>query len=437
MLEEIVVVALLIAANGVFSLAELAVVAAPKGVLQEAADSGSRGARAALRLAERPGRFLSTVQLGITLVGVLAGAYSGATFAGPLGAALSDNGVPYAEEAAFALVVAVITYVSIVAGELIPKQLALRGAARAASAIAIPMEALSRMALPFVALLDLSAAVGLRLLGRSRVPEEAASEEEVRRLVAEGTRAGVFSPDEGRMMDRVMSLADRGVRTVMTARIDVEWLDVEAPIAESLAELRRAGHSRLPLCRGRVDDVVGVVRARDVLDRMLDGAAVDLAALALPVAFVPESASALEALEVLKAGPAHLAIVVDEHGAFDGLVTDADLLEAVAGAMREAEGPSDLPDAVMRPDGSWLVDGDMDLDGVRRRLRLPSPPEGPYQTLAGFVLDLLGHVPAAGERVEWHGWTFEVADMDGHRIDKLLVAPPPNGPAGSPGPAST
>ncbi len=428
MVSDVLVIALLILLNGLLSMAELAVVSARKGALQERAQAGNRGARAALRLAARPGRFLSTVQFGITLVGILAGAFSGANFAAPLGEWLAQAGMPLAQEVAFAIVVAVITYASIVGGELIPKQFALRNAARVASVVAPPMEMLSRLALPVVAVLDASAAVGMRVLGRSRVADDTVSEEEIRRLIGEGTRSGVLSADEKDMMNRVMELADRSVRTVMTPRVDVDWLDADAPAAVTLARLRGSCHSRLPLCRGRVDDVVGIVRARDVFDRLVDGAPADLVSLANSPTVVPDSATALRALAILKASPTHMAIVVDEHGGFEGLVTDSDLLESVAGAMRDAEGPSDLPDAVRRADGSWLVDGDFDVVSARHRLRFPAPIEGPYQTLAGFAVDRLGHVPGTGEIVDWHGWRIEVVDMDGHRIDKLLVTPPPGRP---------
>lgn len=422
MLQEMLIVGMLVLLNGLFSMAELAMVSARRVRLQQLADTGNRGARAALGITESPGRFLSTVQVGITLVGVLAGAFSGAAFADPLAALLGD--FPYADEIAFATVVAAITYASIVVGELVPKQIAMNHAVFIAAAASRPMNLLSRLALPLVALLDMSAAVLLRMLGQERIAEQAASEEEVRRLIAESTRVGVFSSDEGILIDRVMGLADRNLRTVMTHRLDVEWIDATLPNDEALASLRKTGHSRVPVCRGRIDDVVGILRTRDVLDRLLDGVVPDLVALVHPAPFVPNTASVLDALDAVKASPIHAAVVVDEFGAFHGMVTDADLLEALAGGMNQTDGSSDFPVAVQRADGSWLVDADMDLEEARRRLSWAPEHLGAYHTLAGFVLAKLGHVPQAGEIVRQEGWTIEVLDMDGPRIDKILVTGP-------------
>jgi putative hemolysin len=428
MLQDMLIVVALILLNGLFAMVELAMVSARRGVLQQMAEAGDRGARAALRIAGQPGRFLSTVQFGITMVGILAGAFSAARFAGPLSAVL--GGLPFAEEIAFGLVVALITFVSIVVGELVPKQVALNHASAIAAAAARPMTLLSKLALPVVALLDVSAGLGLRLLRQGRIAHHTVGEEEVRRLIAESTHAGIFTTDERNMIDRVMNLADRRVNTIMTPRIDVEWLDADLPLADVLGALRSSRHSRLPLCRGRIEEFFGIVHVKDVLDRHLDGEPIDLAALARPATIVPDTVSALQALEVLKASPAHMVVVVDEHGAFDGLVTDSDLLESIVGALQDAEGLSEPPQVVERPDHTLLVDGAMELEEARVRFNLPQGSDGGYHTLAGLVLDRVGHVPTTGERFEWNGWGFEVIDMDGHRIDKLLITPPgPDDPA--------
>jgi putative hemolysin len=422
---EVAIVFALILLNGVLAMSELAVVSSRPARLKAMADGGSRGARVALSLAAAPGRFLSTVQIGITLVGIVAGAFGGANLSGDLAAALARiPGVgDAADELAFAGVVALITYFSLILGELVPKHLALRDPERLAAFVAPPMAALSRLASPIVHLLDASSGLVLRLFGRAQAQEDL-TEDEVRTLLAEGARTGVFQHAEKEMIERVLRLADRNVRGIMTPRLDVVWLDADADTETVLRTLRESGFSRYPVARGGVERIVGVVQTKDLLDRALSGRPLDLAESATPAPVVPDSIDALRALEVLKTAPVHMALVVDEYGGFEGVVTAGDLLEAVIGEMSDpADG--EAPQVFQRADGSWLVDGSVAAGEVEDLLRLRELPEQEdYETLAGFVLNRLGHIPTAGETVEWQGFRFEVVDMDGHRIDKVLITPP-------------
>lgn len=424
-MAEIAIILALIFLNGLFAMSELAVVSSRKARLTAMADAGSKGARAALALAEEPGRFLSTVQIGITLIGIVAGAYGGATLAQHLAAPLAT--IPaletFAYELAFALVVAVITYLSLIVGELVPKQLALRDPEAVAAAMARPMTALSRVASPVVALLDVSSKLLLRLLGRHEVSETTVTQEEVRLLIAEGTKSGVFEHAEKEMIDRILRLGDRGVRAIMTPRVDVAWLDVSADAQTVLKALETHRFSRYPVGRGGVDDLIGVAQSKDLLERALAGQPFELAAAVMPAPVLPDTIEALRALEVLRASPVHMALIVDEYGSFEGLVTAGDLLEAVIGEMQE-EGV-EAGGVVVRADGSWLIDGSSPVDELKDLLRVKElPDEEDYDTLAGFVLSQLRQVPAAGQSFMWQGYRFEVVDMDGRRVDKVLIEPP-------------
>lgn len=424
MFAEILIVLVLILFNGALAMSELAVVSSRRARLQAMADAGSKGARAALALADDPGRFLSAVQIGITLVGIVAGAFGGATLAQHLVAPLAA--VPgletAAEELAFALVVAAITYFSLILGELVPKQLALRNPERVAALVALPMTALSRVARPLVSVLDASSGLVLRLFGKG-VAEQDMTEEEVRTLIAEGARSGVFEHAEKEMIERVLRLGDRSVRAIMTPRVDVVWLDAAAGVDEVLRTLRTHGYSRYPVGRGGIDEMAGVVQTKQLLDRALSGQPFDVGAAAVAAPVLPDSVDALRALEVLKSSPVHMALVVDEYGSFEGLVTSGDLLEAVIGEM--AENHADEQEIVRRADGSWLVDGAAPADEVKDLLKLKELPEAEeYHTVAGFVLHRLRRIPHTGESVEWQGFRFEVVDMDGRRVDKVLIVPP-------------
>jgi putative hemolysin len=421
-LWEVITVFLLILLNGFFAMAELAVISSRRARLQAMAEEGSRGARAALALTDDSGRFLSSVQIGITLIGILAGAFGGATLAVRLAEvfALWSWLEPYASELALGLVVAVITYLSLIIGELVPKQLALHNAERIASWVSVPMGWIARVASPAVHLLDVSTRLCLRILGERKSSESAVTEEEIKMLITEATDAGVVEHAERAMISEVMRLGDLRVQALMTPRPDIVWIDLEDDRDANLRKLRDSHHSRFPVARGELDELVGILQAKDLLDASLDGRPVDLTVVREAV-IVPEGSDALQLLELLKLTPMHLALVVDEYGSVQGLVTATDLMEAIVGGL--AEGAGEEPEVTVREDGSWLMDGSVSNARLKEILRLKSlPEEEDYHTLAGFMLAQLAHVPAPGEHVRWASFRFEVMDMDGHRIDKVLVS---------------
>ncbi|HYC02953.1 MAG TPA: hemolysin family protein [Azospirillaceae bacterium] len=422
---EITTVVLLILLNGFFSMSELAVVSSRRGRLQQLAEEGKRGARTALELQDDPSRFLSSVQIGITLIGIVAGAYGSATLADRLGSVLEQYPIlqGYGHAAAVVLVVAIITYLSLVAGELVPKRMALNHAERIALVAAPIMKGLSEITSPVVWLLGASTEAVLRLL---RVPDKADStvtEEEVKSLIAEGTATGVFEPEEKKMIEGVLRLSDRPVRSIMTPRPDVMWLDAGDGLEVVRREIAESGHSRFPVCRGDLEEVVGIVHAKDLLDAALAGRQVDLAAASRPALIVHDGTLVMRLLELFRSNGQHMAVVVDEYGSVEGIVTVTDIMEAIAGDLPET-GDSDAEDLVRRPDGSMLMDGRMPVDEAEHALGLRNLGEqGDYHTLAGFMLFKFGHLPTAGESVEYDGWRLEVVDMDGRRIDKILATP--------------
>ena len=423
MFWEILLILFLVLLNGFFAMSEMAVVAARKARLAVRAAKGDRRARQVLKIAERPGRFLSTVQVGITLVGILAGAIGGAT----VGERLADwfEGIPtlapIADAAGFAVVVILTTYLSLILGELVPKQLALSRPERIATRVAGPMRVLSIMAAPIVSLLEGSTNLVMRALGMRKVGGDHVSEEEVRTLIAEGTKAGVFEPAEKDMMIAVMRLADRPARAFMTPRPDIVWLDLEDSPEEIRRRLLASKFSRLPVGRGSLDEVVGVVQRTDLLDRYLEGKPLRLNEDMRQAPVVHDAAPALKVLQALKESSVHLALVVDEYGALEGLVTATDVLQAIVGEFREQGVEPAL--VHRREDGSWLMDGGLSTHQVQDTLGLADfPTDRSFHTLAGFVLGELEHVPTPGEHFEWNGYRFEVVDMDGRRIDKVLVS---------------
>jgi len=424
---EIGTLVLLTLLNGLFAMSELALVSSRRARLQVLAEGGSAGARRALRLSEQPGRFLSTVQIGITLVGVVAGAYGGATLGERLAAWIDT--IPalagYGELLGVGSVIVLITYLSIVLGELIPKRIALRNPEGIAAAVAGPMHLLSQAVAPFVWLLGASTDGLLRLLKLHGEQEATVTEEEVRSMISEGTENGVFAPEEKDMIDGVLRLADRSVRTIMTPRPDVAWLDVEDPAAELLAEIRASGHSRYPVCRHDLDGIIGIVHTRDLLDDALHGRPIDLAAHAVKPLIVHDGTPIIKLLHLIKSSGQRLALVADEYGSVEGVVSMTDILETIAGALPEAGEQPEVA-AVQREDGSWLIEGWMPVDEFEQTiglkgLRAPGG-GGDFHTIAGFVLHTLGHLPTTGEVFHHQGYRFEVVDLDGRRIDKLLVA---------------
>lgn len=422
MLRELLILLALILLNGFFAMAELAVVSSRRTRLQQLASEGSGGARAALRLLDDPTRFLSSVQIGITLIGVVAGVYSGARIAEPASHWLVDSfgiEVRQAEIGSFVVVVMLVTYASLIVGELVPKRWAMSHPEAIASFVARPMEWVARGSAPLVWLLQRSTDAVLRLTGHERGVRSAVTEEEIRTLIAEGTRAGVFQHAEHRMIEGVLKLADRSVRSVMIPRGDIVWLDVEdTPEAVWLA-VQASGHSRYLVCRGEVDELVGVVHVRELVQWLRGGG--DLAPLARAPLVVQETTTVLKLLDLFRESGLHFATIVDEHGSIEGLVTPTDVLQAIAGELPDLAG-SDAPEAVERSAGSWLVDGRLPIDAVERLLGRADMTAGDdYTTLAGFALAQLGHLPATAESFVWKDLRFEIVDMDGRRIDKLLV----------------
>jgi putative hemolysin len=422
---EIVIILVLILTNGVLAMAELAVVSARRARLQQRAEEGDAGAQRALKVGESPGRFLSTIQIGITLIGVLAGAFSGATIAQELAAALARIPLlaPYSEAIAVAIVVVVVTYLSLVLGELVPKRLALNDPERIASALAPPIHTLSLLTAPLVRLLTASTGLVVRLL-RVRPPAgPPVTESEVRMMIEEGTEAGVFEEAEQDMVAGVFRLGDRRIDVVMTPRTEIEWLDVEDSTEETSQRIMSSSHSRFPVAQGDLDEVLGVVRARDVLSQCLAGLPLDLESMLYSCYFVPESAQALKVLDILKSTGTAMAFVIDEYGGLQGIVTVNDIVEAIVGNLPEI-GEKGEARAVRREDGSWLLDGLLPLDEFKELFDLdvlPGEEEGHYHTLGGFVMEYLGRIPATADRFQYGILRFEVVDMDSRRVDKVLV----------------
>lgn len=426
MFWELLVLAVLILINGFFAMAELAIVSSRRVRLQEMAKAGKRGAAAALSLIDDPVGFLSTVQVGITLVGIVAGAYSAATFAGPFGEILKN--IPaiavYAEEIAFAMVVVAVTYFSLVIGELVPKRIALNHAETIAAAVAPLMRLLAKVGAPFVWFLRRSTHAVMALLRLKPAPESAVTEEEVKALIAEGASSGVFQPAERELIEGVLRMGDRAVRSIMVPRTAVVWLDVEDTQEEIYAAIAESGHSRYPVARGDIEDVIGVAHTKDLLEQQRKTGTIDLIAAAREAPYVVDRMPVLRLLERFKSSSVHMAFVVDEHGSFEGIVTPTDILTTIAGDLPQSEEEAE-PEAVQREDGSWLIDGLMAVDAAERTLGIEGmAEEGDFNTVAGFVLHELGHLPVAGENFEWHGWRFEVVDLDGRRIDKILASGP-------------
>jgi len=418
---ELAIIAFLILLNGVFALSELAVVSSRRARLRVLAAAGRKGARQALALSTDPGRFLSTVQIGITLVGILAGAYSGATFGTELSLWLEARGVPdrVAEPLGFGIIVAGLTFLSLILGELVPKHLALRKPEEIACAVAPAMTLMSRVAAPLVWLLNISTRLVLRVLGRTAEAKETVTEEEIKSLIAEAESAGVLEADEQRLLVGVMRLGDRSVKGVMTPRTEVNWLDLTAEEADIKRVLIETPHSLLPVGEGSPDAVVGVVQARDLLASVLQNQPLDIKKRMRPAPVVPDTMDALDVMAQLRTAEVKVALVHDEYGHFEGLVTPADLLEAISGpAPSDDAGETQV---VQRDDGSWLISGWMAADEMADLLGIVLPANRDYQTAAGFLLSHLQHLPKVGETVVAMGWEFEVVDLDGRRIDRVIA----------------
>ncbi|MBX7491614.1 hemolysin family protein [Qipengyuania sp. 1NDW9] len=420
---DLLIIAGLILLNGVFAMSELAIVSARTARLRSAAQQGSAGAKTAIALAADPGKFLSTVQIGITLVGIVAGAYSGASLGEPVGERLAVLGVPseWAGEAGFALVIALTTYFSLVIGELVPKQVALRAAVPIAVTMARPMALLARVAAPLVWLLDTSSGLLIRLLGVKPAGQSAVTAEELHMLFAEATKTGVIETEQHQMLAGVVRLAQRPVREVMTPRTDVDWIDVNADEEAIRALLEESPHSIWPVADGSPDKILGLVRVREVLGVLLAGEGVALETLMRKAEVVPDQLDAVDALRVLQQADIAMAMVHDEYGHLDGIVTPVDLLTALVGDFASDQDPGDAPGIVERTDGSLLVAGSLSADALADRLGLDYGDDREFATVAGFCLAVLKKLPSEGEFFEEQGWRFEIIDLDERRIDKVLV----------------
>ncbi|MFM7448158.1 MAG: hemolysin family protein [Leptolyngbyaceae cyanobacterium] len=423
---EIALVLLLIIANGIFSGSEIAIVSARKVRLEQMASRGNTQARVALRLANDPNDFLSTVQIGITLIGILSGAVGGATIAQRLKPVFEEMPAlkPYSEGLSLGIVVTIITYLSLVIGELVPKRVGLNNPERIACTVARPMRWLSRLTAPLVHILGSSTDFLLDLLGVQASNEPEVTEEEIKVLIRQGAESGMFEESEQEMVERVFRLGDRPIKAFMTPRTEITWLDLESPIEETLREVMDSNHSRLPVGRGSLDDCIGVVRGGLLLSAQLDGQRIDLEAMAQPPLFVAENTRALKVLEQLKQSGMHMVLITDEYGGIEGLVTLTDLMEAIVGDLPSLEDLEE-PMIIEREDGSWLLDGLLSIDAFKDLIERPSLPEeemSDYHTLGGFVMHVVGHIPHTGQRFDWNGLQFEIMDMDGTRVDKVLMS---------------
>jgi putative hemolysin len=427
LLINFLIVFFLIILNGFFAMSELAMVSAKRSRLQQLADDGSHGARRALKLVDDPTGFLSTVQVGITLVGIFAGAYGGSVFAEPLARVLEPTLGSSADTTAFIIVVVVITYLSLILGELVPKRFAMTRAEGIAVAVAPIMQALATIGAPIVWLLRVSTVAVSSLVGANSADSSMVTEEDVKAMIAEGTQSGVFEEKEREMLEGVLRIADRSVRSIMIPRPDTVWLSVSDSQSEILDEIHSSGHSRFPVMGADAEDIIGVVQAKDLLEQQRQDHGIDLAKAVRDPLFVNETMPILKLLDRFRAVNLHMAIVLDEYGSFEGIVTPTDILVAIAGSL--PEGQNDEYSAVRRGDGSWLLDGGMPIDDLERSLDwLKLPKDRDYETLAGFVLEQFGHIPGVGEGFDWADWRFEVIDLDGRRIDKVMAMPIATGP---------
>lgn len=418
---ELLIVVVLTLVNGLLAMSELAVVSSRAARLKVLAAEGRKGAQVALRLQDDPGKFLSSVQIGITLVGVLSGAFSGATLGDRLGDWLLAVGVneSVAAPLGVGIVVVIITYLSLIVGELVPKQVALRDAEGVATRVAPLMAFIATVAAPIVWFLDISGKLVLRLLGQSGESEETVTDEEVRTIIAEAESAGVLETEERHMISGVMRFADRSARGLMTPRLDVEMIDLADSEEELIATLRSTRHSVLPVQDGGVDTIVGVIVRKDLVASVFDGVPLDVRAHVKQAPVVMDRSDALDVLKAIRASRVHMALVFDEYGHFEGIVTPSDILEAITGAFQEDE--DDEKAFVTREDGSFLVSGWMQVDEFQDKIGVPIPKDAKYETVAGYVLSELNHLPLVGEAFERGHWRVEVMDLDGRRIDKVLV----------------
>ena len=430
---DILLLLALIALNGVLALSELAIVSSREARLRAMARSGSRGAQCALDLAAEPGRFLSTVQSGITLIAIFAGAFSGEALGGPTAERIQLLGLSdkTAHTVGFGLVIVLTTYVSLVIGEIVPKQIALRSPEPIAVVMARPMRLLSRITAPFVWVLDRSSLLIFKLFGFDRESKNQVTAEELHLVVAEAQTAGVLEESERAIISGIVRLADRPVREVMTPRTEIDWIDVDSTPGEIRETLLKTAHTRIPVADGSIENIVGVIQTRDVVAALLENRPLDLKHLCRTAPVIPDLMDAMDALAVLRAAEVPLALVHDEYGHLDGIVTPGSILAALAGTFAHDIEQGEEPPLVEREDGSWLVSGAASADLLSDRLGVAMPHDRDYSTVAGFALSVLKHLPDTGERFRYDGWSFEIVDMDGRKIDKLIASRPRQRPTES------
>ncbi|WEJ11562.1 hemolysin family protein [Sinorhizobium prairiense] len=421
---ELLVIFILLLINAFFALSEMAIVSASKPLLRQMVKQGNRRAEAALTLAEDPGKFLSTVQVGITLVGILAGAYGGATIAAKIAPFLNDIGwiSPYGDTVAVALVVTLITFLSVVIGELIPKQLALRNPEGLAMFVAGPMALLSRIAAPVVLIFETAASIAMRLMGMRPEDADRVTEEEVQAIMAEGVESGAIEKSEHEMLRRIIRLGDRNVKSIMTHRTEVGFIDVHDSLETIGQKIRQFGHSRYPVIDGPSGDVIGAVLTKEILN-VAPAAPFNIRDYVREILTLPETASCLKALEAFKSSSINMAMIVDEYGSTEGIITTADILEAIVGVIPSNYDNSEHALIRQRDDGSYIVDGRTPIDEIHLQIGIDGiEADGDFETIAGFLVQQLRKTPEEGDTAEAHGYRFEVIDMDGRRIDKILVS---------------
>lgn len=431
---EIIVILILILANGLFALTEMSIVSSRKTRLENMAATGNKGAYSALKLAEEPTALLSAVQIGITLIGILTGAFGGAKIAHYLAYFLNNFAFlkSYSEGLSLAIVVGIITYLSLIVGELVPKKLALNNPEPIAAAIARPMSAFVRFNRPLVHLLSVSTALVMRLLGTKPPAEPPVTEEEVRVLIGQGTQHGVFEKAEREMLEKIFILGDMRVGALMTPRTQIKWLDLEDNDQYNLRVIRNSNHLFFPVGRGSLDDIVGVIYSNEVLANYTPGRPLALEGAARQPLYIPKNTPALKVLESFKETGTYVALVVDEYGGMSGLISLYDIAEHIVGEMPYL-GEDEDPDIILREDGSWLVDGMLPSEELKELLdvdHFPGEERGYFQTLGGFIVSYLGHIPSTADKFEWSGYSFEILDMDKARVDKVLITrnlPPVDG----------
>jgi len=430
---DVLLILALVALNGVLAMSELAIVSSREARLKALAKSGSRGAKCAIELGSDPGRFLSTVQSGITLIAIFAGAFSGASLGGPVAERIELLGLSAktAHTVGFGLVIVLTTYVSLVIGDIVPKQIALRSPEPIAVVVSRPMRWLSKIVAPFVWVLDRSSVLIFKIFGFDRESRNQVTAEELHLVVAEAQTAGVLEEEERAMISGIVRLADRPVREVMTPRTEIDWIDIAASPAEIGQELLKTQHSRIPVADGAVENIVGVIQTRDVMAALLEGRKIDLKHLCRKAPVIPDLMDAMDALAVLRNADVPLALVHDEYGHLDGIVTPGSILAALAGTFAHDVEQGEEPPLVERDDGSFLVSGAANADMLTDRLGVNLPGDRDYSTVAGFALSVLKHLPETGEKFRHDGWSFEIVDMDGRKIDKLIASRPPRRPAAS------